>query len=145
MCSSTLGSTYMDKTQNFHCHLEACLGSWCLYCLFVLSLHLTPPDLPCFRPPVRWHRLSGDCPWILGRMYGKSHMQHLWVLEKSLHWKCRGWGPKWDEGWEQTASLGGGTSLVVQWLGLCAPNPGGPGWIPGQGTRSYNLEFVYHN
>ena len=30
-----------------------------------------------------------------------------------------------------------GTSLVVQWLGLCAPNAGGPGSITGQGTRSH--------
>ena len=30
-----------------------------------------------------------------------------------------------------------GTSLVVQWLGLWAPNTGGPGSIPGQGTRSH--------
>ena len=30
-----------------------------------------------------------------------------------------------------------GTSLVVQWLGLHAPNAGGPGSIPGQGTRSH--------
>ena len=30
----------------------------------------------------------------------------------------------------------GGTSLVVQWLRLCAPNAGGLGSIPGQGTRS---------
>ena len=29
------------------------------------------------------------------------------------------------------------TSLVVQWLGLCAPNAWGPGSIPGQGTRSH--------
>ena len=29
-----------------------------------------------------------------------------------------------------------GTSLVVQWVRLCAPNAGGPGLIPGQGTRS---------
>ena len=29
-----------------------------------------------------------------------------------------------------------GTSLVVQWLRLHAPNAGGPGSIPGQGTRS---------
>ncbi|TEA31938.1 hypothetical protein DBR06_SOUSAS8310193, partial [Sousa chinensis] len=28
-------------------------------------------------------------------------------------------------------------SLVVQWVGLCAPNAGGPGSIPGQGTRSH--------
>ena len=30
-----------------------------------------------------------------------------------------------------------GTSLVVQWLRLWAPNAGGPGSIPGQGTRSH--------
>ena len=29
-----------------------------------------------------------------------------------------------------------GTSLVVQWVGLHTPNAGGPGLIPGQGTRS---------
>ena len=31
----------------------------------------------------------------------------------------------------------GGTSLVVQWVRLHAPNAGGPGLIPGQGTRSH--------
>ena len=30
-----------------------------------------------------------------------------------------------------------GTSLVVQWLRLCAPNAGGLGLSPGQGTRSH--------
>ena len=30
----------------------------------------------------------------------------------------------------------GGTSLVVQWLTLHALNAGGPGSIPGQGTKS---------
>ena len=30
-----------------------------------------------------------------------------------------------------------GASLVVQWLRLRAPNAGGPGSIPGQGTRSH--------
>ncbi|TEA33121.1 hypothetical protein DBR06_SOUSAS24310008, partial [Sousa chinensis] len=32
-------------------------------------------------------------------------------------------------------------SLVVQWLRLCAPNAGGPGSIPGQGTRSRMLQL----
>ena len=31
----------------------------------------------------------------------------------------------------------GGTSLVVQWVRLRAPNAGGPGLFPGQGTRSH--------
>ena len=30
-----------------------------------------------------------------------------------------------------------GTSLVVQWLRLLAPNAGGPGSTPGQGTSSH--------
>ena len=30
-----------------------------------------------------------------------------------------------------------GTSLVVQWLRRHSPNIGGPGLIPGQGTRSH--------
>ena len=34
-----------------------------------------------------------------------------------------------------------GTSLVVQWLRLCAPNAGGPGSIPNQGTRSHMLQL----
>ncbi|TEA35021.1 hypothetical protein DBR06_SOUSAS9710100, partial [Sousa chinensis] len=29
-----------------------------------------------------------------------------------------------------------GTSLVVQWVRLRAPNAGGPGSIPGRGTKS---------
>ena len=32
-------------------------------------------------------------------------------------------------------------SLVVQWLRLCTSNAGGPGSIPGQGTRSYMLQL----
>ena len=30
-----------------------------------------------------------------------------------------------------------GTSLVAQWIRLCTPSAGGPGSIPGQGTRSH--------
>ena len=41
----------------------------------------------------------------------------------------------------QQGGYRGGTSLVVQWLRLCAPNAGGPGLIPGQGTRSHMLQL----
>ena len=34
-----------------------------------------------------------------------------------------------------------GTSLVVQWLGLCAPEAGVLGSIPGLGTGSYMPQF----
>ena len=36
---------------------------------------------------------------------------------------------------------GRGTSLVVQWLRLHAPNAGGPGSIPSQGTGSHMLQL----
>ena len=38
---------------------------------------------------------------------------------------------------EETEEKNLGTSLVAQWLGLSAPNAGGPGSIPGRGTRSH--------
>ena len=31
--------------------------------------------------------------------------------------------------------------MVVQWLRICAPNAGGLGLIPGQGTRSHMLQL----
>ena len=34
-----------------------------------------------------------------------------------------------------------GTSVIVQWLRLHAPNAGAPGLIPGQGTRSCMLQL----
>ena len=37
--------------------------------------------------------------------------------------------------------LGLGTSLEVQGLRLCAPNAGGPGSIPVQGTRSHTPQL----
>ena len=37
-----------------------------------------------------------------------------------------------------------GTSLVLQWLRLQAPNAGGPGSVPGQGTRSHVLQLRVH-
>ena len=40
---------------------------------------------------------------------------------------------KTDKAWKDLA----GTSLVAQWLRPCVPNAGGPGSIPGQGTRSH--------
>ena len=38
---------------------------------------------------------------------------------------------------EQTKEERDGTSLVAQWLRFHAPNEGGPGLIPGLGTRSH--------
>ena len=36
-----------------------------------------------------------------------------------------------------------GTSLVVQWLGFCAPTAGDTGSIPGRGTKI--LHAVWHS
>ena len=36
------------------------------------------------------------------------------------------------------------TSLGIQWLRIFAPNAGGPGLIPGQGTRSYMPQQSSH-
>ena len=33
---------------------------------------------------------------------------------------------------------------MVQWLGLCAPSAGGPGWIPRQGTWSHMPQLRGH-
>ena len=38
-------------------------------------------------------------------------------------------------------SVSWGTSLMVQWLRLYDLNTGGPGWIPGQGTRFHLLQL----
>ena len=37
-----------------------------------------------------------------------------------------------------------GTSLVVQWLGLCTPNAGGPGWNIGQGAGCHTQQLRVH-
>ena len=47
----------------------------------------------------------------------------------------------WNIKISQTKTSFIGTSLVVQQLRLCAPNAGGPGSIPGQGTRSHMLQL----
>ena len=71
-------------------------------------------------------------------------------FSRSTSWGGDGGG--WTEQW---LSRGGcrkgpilGISLVVHWLRLYAPNAGGPGSIPGQGTRS-NMpqlkEPAHHN
>ena len=47
-----------------------------------------------------------------------------------------GQGPM-GKAWNTRPNSGLRTSLVVQWLRLHAPNAGGLGSIPGQGTRSH--------
>ena len=42
-----------------------------------------------------------------------------------------------EKPYTETHQQKGSTSLVAQWLRLLAPNAGGPGSIPDQGTRSH--------
>ena len=42
-----------------------------------------------------------------------------------------------ERGREGQIEVTSGTFLVAQGLRLCSPNAGGPGSIPGQGTRSH--------
>ena len=48
------------------------------------------------------------------------------------------------EQWGATKTAKVGTLLVFQWLKLHAPNTGGSGSIPGQGTRSLTPELSLH-
>ena len=65
-------------------------------------------------------------------------------------WECKLVQPLWKTVWRFFRKLkielpyDSGTSLVVQWLGLCAPNAGVPGLIPGQGTRSHMPQLRVH-
>ena len=53
-----------------------------------------------------------------------------------------GWRGRWGSGKnKKIIKIKIGTSLVVQWLRLCAPNTGGPGLIPGRGTRSHKPQL----
>ena len=57
----------------------------------------------------------------------------IFCYGSSSNWTHLGWG-NWLPMWKENEIIG--TSLVVQWLRLQAPNAAGPGSIPGQGTRS---------
>ena len=62
-------------------------------------------------------------------------------------WRYRGRDQSRGVGCPIRESRADGTSLVVQWLRLCAPNAGGLGLILGQGTRSYMQQLkdsAYH-
>ena len=71
----------------------------------------------------------------LGKEYVKAVYCHLVYLTymQSISHKRLGWMKHKLE----SRLLGEGTSLVVQWLRLQAPNAGCLGSIPGQGTRSH--------
>ena len=55
----------------------------------------------------------------------------------AAHHRCSGAGGLSELGLFVCKRIALGTSLVAQWLGLRAPSAGGPGSIPGQGTRSH--------
>ena len=57
--------------------------------------------------------------------------------EKEEFWKYQHIRNLWDNIKQSKTDIIGGTSLVVQGVRLHIPNAGGPGPIPGWGTRSY--------
>ena len=57
-------------------------------------------------------------------------------VSEAVEWK-REWAVMWKE-------LVLGASLVVHWLRLQIPSAGGPGSIPGQGTKSYMPQLRVH-
>ena len=71
---------------------------------------------------------------------------HSIMQVMSLKFKLHSLHSKSTSGLIYTAELGHqkynmGTSLVIQWLRLFAPNVGGLDLIPGQGTRSHMLQL----
>ena len=78
----------------------------------------------------------------LGKEYDQAvycHLVYLTYMQSTSH-KSLGWMKHKLE----SRLLGEGTSLVVQWLRLQAPNAGGLGLIPGQGTRSHMPQLRVH-
>ena len=78
-----------------------------------------------------------------------SHSTSTWSLQtfkvSKLSWSIK--TPWWCVGSQLHYPLQNqfqGTSLVVQWLRCQSPRAGGPGSIPGQGTRSHMLQLRVH-
>ena len=103
---------------------------------------------------VRFHLLHLCIPWEELPLGSYRHFswapkwKHMGRPEPNLPWGAR---PSWTHSLKQScpaeSSLADlqtrvkinhccfGTSLVVRWVRLCTPNAGGPGSIPGRGTR----------
>ena len=83
--------------------------------------------VPCIGRQIRNHCATREAPGLgFNRSHPTSSTGHRpeWIIHHHLRPRCRFKAPF-------------GTSLVVQWLRLRAPNAGGLGSIPGQGSRSY--------
>ena len=80
--------------------------------------------------------LTKECPFHKGRATSQPTHPHV-APQGSFCWSLGRDAPLFTEileiGFKYSLL---GTSLVAQWLKLCASNSGGPGSIPGQGTRS---------
>ena len=75
---------------------------------------------------------------------GRPRVQRklIWGAECPLRWLVqRGWGGSREGGVWGVENKAAGTSLVVQWLRLHAPNAGGLGSIPSWGTSSHILQL----
>ena len=100
--------------------------------------------IPNTKGPTPW-----VCPWDVLGINGVGEEAAFQIaleyaqLEEILKWVFTKWEVPGILSWtidnfqclSRKSSFG--TSLVAQWLRLCAPNAGVPGSIPGQGTRSH--------
>ena len=105
-----------------------------------LNRRLPPPHLPTGLPVMSYQ--NND-------VAHDQQTHHNWRPLLCRCCCCRSHSPAWDtragmrpgRGWERRAAgtgpfyRRGGTSLAVQWLGLCAPTTGDVGSIPGWGSK----------
>ena len=71
---------------------------------------------------------------------GRCKLLHLeWTNNKVLMYSTGNYiqSPEINHNGKEYLKKDCRTSLVVQWVRLCAPNAGDPGSIPGQRTRSH--------
>ena len=87
-------------------------------------------------------------PWLLLEGWGKEIWEDVTALVQVFlddgMGPCEGGGQGGGKRVHSRLILKAGTSLVVQWLRLCAPNVGGSGLIPSQGTRSHTPQLTVH-
>ena len=119
-----ISSKYLFKRSSRKLHL--CKAIVCKFLVYVCFWKQYP--LLCFQ---LWLLSSNSKSIYILRILGSLHCEGgVFKKYSGLEESQRG---------EKTAFKTGilGTSLVVQWLRLWAPNAGGPGSILGQGTRSH--------
>ena len=120
---NTLFKKFLGKNEKcvFHFYLTEGTSIWPLTAFPILKTY-------------GWYFVLFLCTCGLGSL----ESERLWRSSSSS--SCTVLGKLWNSSFLHSTIISG-TSLVVQWLRLRAPNVGGPGLIPGQGTRSHILQL----